>query len=508
MELRTLRLTTTIRLLAVIVVGAVTGCSYTAPEPLPFGVVLITVDSLRSDRLGAYGYASAKTPSIDEFASDGALFENAYSDISWTTASVASIMTGLYTTGHGLNQPWLRLPENQLTIAEVYRGEGYETAAVVGIFSLDAVYGLDQGFDSYDDDFSLPSVVLDNQAPASNIELKISDDLQEYNRLSDAKQHNDAYKEDDAVTDSALAWLRKRKSGPFFLWVHYFGPHERLIIIKGGPDNRRRIIEDYDRDLAVTDAAVGRLLKGIDDLGLRSNTLVVLSSDHGQTLGERGLVGHGTNLYEPEVRIPLILRLPSRIDPGLRLPQVVRSIDIYPTLLDYAGIAREENIAGLSLRSVLDGDDLEDRPAFMDLSVVMPALLDDDDGDHYFGRVHMSALRQGKWKLIQGELGPSCWEGGSEIEWDFLRMNAMGRKGSIRLPDKECTGIGFTRMFDVSQRGRALGRENRDMTSRKPERAKAMLETLVELASGQGEAERFDLTPEQEQKLKSLGYLR
>ena len=470
--------------------------------------MLITVDTLRSDRLGAYGYAAADTPAIDQFASEGVLFENVYCDIPWTTASVASIMTGLFSTEHGLQEPWLRLPESQLTMAEVFRGQGYRTGAVVGIFSLDSVYGLDQGFDSYDDDFSLPAIVLSSRSSGERIDLKITDDLQEYARLAEAKLHNDAYKKDGAVTDGALEWLSDNKGEPFFLWAHYFGPHERLIFVEGSRDNKTRIIADYDRDLANTDSEVGRLLKGIDDLGLRSSTLVVLSADHGQTLGERGSVGHGHDVYEPEVRIPLLVRFPSRVEAGLRVPQVVRSVDIFPTLLDYADIARPDRLSGRSVRSIIDGQELTDRTAYMDLRVVMPTLLDDDEGDHFFGGVRLSAIRMGKWKLVRGELAPQCWGGGGEIEWDFLRIDPKGRRGAIRLPDDQCAGIGFTSLFDVSQAGRALARENEDVTSSHPALAEAMGAMLADMASEKGQAESFQLTPDQEQKLKSLGYLR
>jgi arylsulfatase A-like enzyme len=228
------------------------GCTPVVSESHPFSVVLITVDTRRPDRLGTYGYARARTPAIDEFASEGALFENVYCDVPWTTASVASIVTGLFNTEHGLQAPWLRPPEDQTTMAEVFGSHGYKTGAVVGIFSLDAVYGLDQSFDFYDDDFSLPAVVLSDHDPANRIDLKISDDLQEYAQLADAKMKNDAYKTDGAVTDSALEWLDQNKGEPFLLWAHYFGPHERLIFVEGARDNRRRIIADYDRDLANT----------------------------------------------------------------------------------------------------------------------------------------------------------------------------------------------------------------------------------------------------------------
>jgi len=502
-----LRLIVVPTFVAIVVAGLAAGCSRVEPEPHPLSVVLITVDTLRSDRLGVYGYAAAKTPAIDELASEGALFEDVYCDIPWTTASMASMMTGLFSTEHGLQAPWLRLPDDQLTIAEVFQSEGYQTGAVVGIFSLDAVYGLDQGFDSYDDDFSLPAVILPDAAPMEHIELEISDGPQEFVRRTEAKLHNDAYKDDAEVTDNALEWLNENIGGPFFLWAHYFGPHERLVFSKDAYDNKTRMIREYDGDLARTDVAIGRLLKGLDDLDLRSNTLVVLSSDHGQTLGERNTVGHGRDLYEPEVRIPLLVRLPSRVEAGIRLPQVVRSIDIFPTILDYAGIDPPDHVTGLSVRNLIDGEEQQERLAFMDLNVIMPTLLDDDDGNHFFGGAHFQALRKGNWKLVTAELAPGCWEGGGEVEWTFLGIDPKGRKGAVRLPDERCSDHGFARLFDVTQSGPRLARENQDETSRQVALKHSMDAMLAKIASRKGEAESFELSPEQKRKLKSLGYL-
>lgn len=498
----------------VIIGGFVAGCAREESSPQPVSVVLITVDTLRSDRIGAYGYAEASTPAIDELAAEGTLFENVYCDVSWTTASVATILTGLFSTEHGLQAPWLRLPDTQLTVAEVFRNSGYSTGAVVGIFTLDSAYGLDQGFDYYDDDFSLPTIVLADRAPTTHVGLKITDDLQEYARLTNEKLNNDAYKLDGDVSDSALAWLADNKNQPFFLWVHYFGPHERLLFGKNVEANRSRIIRDYDLDLAKTDIAIGRLLKGIDDLGLRDRTLVVLSSDHGQSLGERGPVGHGRALLEPEVRIPLVVRLPSLasdrpgIPAGLRVSQVVRTVDIFPTLLDYSDIPRPDHLVGRSVRDLIDGKDLTDRLALMDLSVIMPTLMDDDDGNHFFGAIHLQAIRIGQWKLIKGNLSPSCWAGGGKIVWGIVGLAPTGRNGATRLPDDQCVDHGFTSLFDVSQEGPALASEKNDMASSHPDLVESMKAALAELASRKGQADSFELTPEQEQKLKSLGYLR
>jgi arylsulfatase A-like enzyme len=506
-EERRLRLATSILILLMVVGGLALGCSRTEQKPLPFSIVLITVDTLRSDRVGAYGYAAADTPEIDRFASEGALFENVYCDTPWTTASMASVMTGLFSTEHGLQLPWLRLPDSQLTMAEVFRDHGYKTGAVVGIFSLDSAYGLDQGFDDYDDEFSLPTVVMSDRAPTSHVDLKITDDLSEYAQIATKKQTNDAYKDDEAVTESALNWLEETDGEPFFLWAHYFGPHERIVLTEGAGANRSRMLKDYDRDLAKTDRAIGRLLRGIDDLGGRSNTLVVLSSDHGQTLGERQGLGHGRDVYEPEVRIPLVVRMPSRIDAGVRVQQVVRSIDIFPTFLDYADLEAADGLAGSSVRPLIESGEPDGRAAFMDLGVVMPTLMDDDEGEHFFGSIHFQGIREGNWKLVKAELAPPCWQGGGEIEWEILKIDAIGRKGAVKLPDEECAGNGFTSLFDVRQRGPRFARERRNAAADHPELVKALGEKLEMMAAKRGEAEHFDLTPDQEQRLKSLGYL-
>jgi arylsulfatase A-like enzyme len=496
-----------------VLIGAISGCSQEAPEPRPFSILFISVDTLRSDRLGAYGYEKAKTPKIDQFASEGALFENMYCDVPWTTASMTSVMTSLYSTEHGLQAPWLKLPEEQLTVAEIFLDHGYRTGAVIGIFSLDAAYGLNQGFEDYDDDFSLPAIVHPDQPADKHIDLEVTEDLQAYARLAEAKVYNDAYKKDSDVTDSALTWLAENQDESFFLWAHYFGPHERLMFGKDLADNRVRIIADYDRELTDADTAIGRLLDGIDSLGLRENTLVILSADHGQTLGERGAIGHGRDLLEPEVRIPLIVRYPSRVEAGLRIPEVVRSVDLVPTFLDYAGISEFagadvlDRFAGRSVRPLIAGEESTPRLAYMDLHVVMPTLMDDDEGEHYFGAVHYQALRRGKWKLVKGDLLAPCTKGGGEVEWTMLGLDPKGREGAVKLPDDECLENGFTSLFDVSQSGPGLARESKDVTDSYPGIVQSMSETLEELAANKGQADRFELTPDQERRLKSLGYL-
>lgn len=490
------------------IAGIGLGCQQESVESSSaFSVVFITVDTLRADRLGVTGYESATTPAIDQLASEGVLFENVYCDVSWTTASITSMMTGLFNPEHGLQAPWLKLPESQLTVAEIFRDYGYETGAVVGIFSLDSAYGLDQGFDFYDDNFSLPVIAHPDFPADQRIDLEVTEDLQEYARLAESKLFNDAYKKDADVTDDSLAWLEKNAGKPFFLWIHYFGPHERLIFGDDAANNRERIVEVYDRELSDADDAIGRLLAGIDHLGLRENTLVMLSSDHGQTLGERESIGHGRDVFEPEVRIPMIVRLPSRIEAGLRISQVVRSVDFAPTFLDYADITIPDQFAGLSVRNLIENGETTDRPALMDLHVVMPAMLDGEDGQHFIGGVHYQALRMGNWKLIKASMAPPCQGGDGEIQWDNVGLDIKGIKGATVLTEEECAEVGYTRLFDVSQTGSEFAMEEQDAALRHPDVVSSMTAVLDALVARKGEAESFDLTPEQERKLKSLGYL-
>ena len=333
-------------LLALAALGA-PGCRE-APEARP-DVLLITVDTLRPDHLGTYGDEHVRTPNIDRLAAQGAVFEDAVTDTPWTTPSVSSVMTGTYATIHGFKSTATnRLAPENVTLAEVLRGAGYATAAVVGSFPLDSVFQLDQGFDHYDDDFTTPIWVMPGHK-FEHVESEFFDspDRQRFFILS--KALNDSRREDAEVTEAALKWLREERVEPFFLWVHYFGPHEKPDWTVAEERRESRRIGMYDPDTEVADRAVGRLLEAVDALGLADKTFVVFHSDHGESLGEHGLVGHGQLLNDASMRIPLILRYPGRIAPGVRVSQLVRNVDIFPTVLDVVGVASDRKLSGESL---------------------------------------------------------------------------------------------------------------------------------------------------------------
>jgi arylsulfatase A-like enzyme len=277
------------------------------------------------------------------------LFEDAVPDTPWTTPSMSSVLTGTYATTHGFKSTNVnRLdPENE-TLAEVLRAAGYTTAAVVGSFPLDSVYQLDQGFDRYDDHFTTPIWTMPgHEFEPIESEFFESPDDQRFFTLS--KALNDSRREDSEVSDAALAWLAEGPDQPFFLWVHYFGPHEKPDWRVAAERREGRRIAMYDPDTTAVDGAVGRLLDAIDRRDLAANTLVVFHADHGESLGEQALVGHGQLLNEATLKVPLILRFPGRVAPGLRVSRLARNVDIFPTVAEAAGLEVAADLPGESL---------------------------------------------------------------------------------------------------------------------------------------------------------------
>jgi arylsulfatase A-like enzyme len=375
--------------------------------------VLITVDTLRPDRLSCYGYRGHETPAIDRLAAEGALFEDAVSDAPWTTPSMASVLTGLYPTLHGLRSSNAhRLAPEEVTLAEVLGERGYGTAAVIGSFPLHSLYGLDQGFAHYDDDFTRPIWIHPDHEPGEA--PRDLPETPEGRALFTLESALDNSRRTDAeVSDAALAWLRDSRSEPFLLWVHYFGPHSKPDWRRSPAEQERLHRGRYDADVREVDAEVGRLLDALDAEGLARRTLVVFHADHGESLGENGLLGHGGLLNRASVQVPLILRLPGAIPAGARLPALVRNVDIFPTVLDVAGGPAELELSGRSLLPLARrGAAAEDTPRVAYMETFYPAhkgfamkLLDEDGRQQAVGFARRS-IRRGRWRLERREPHP------------------------------------------------------------------------------------------------------
>jgi arylsulfatase A-like enzyme/Tfp pilus assembly protein PilF len=348
--------------IAIAVAGGVWALRSAAPGPP--NVVLITLDTLRADHLGAYGATVVRTPHLDRLAAQGVLFEQVMSSAPLTLPSHSSIMTGQFPPLHGVrDNGGFFLGPAQVTLAEVLTGRGYQTGAAVGAFVLDSKWGLDQGFSTYQDDFDLTNVKAMSLA-------------------SVARPGNE-------VVDRAIAWMAKVAHERFFAWIHLYDPHAPYASPEPYRGDYRG--HPYRGAVAFTDAQVGRVLSFLDEKGLARDTVVVVTADHGEGLGEHGEETHGFFVYESSMRVPLIVRAPGLGGMPRRVGQPVRSVDIMPTVLDLVGAAPPQGIAGRSLRPLLTGE-----------ANTLPL---DGYGEamyplHHYGWSELTTLRSDRYKLI------------------------------------------------------------------------------------------------------------
>lgn len=291
-------------------------------------LVIITLDTTRADHIGAYGYAGAETPNLDRLASDGVLFEHCITPTAYTLPSHSSIMTGLYPPQHGVRLNGdAALAATNHTLAERLKEKGYATAAFAGAFVLDGRWGLAQGFDHYDDEFHLGKD----------------------QRLDLARVQRPA----NQVTDAALQWLQQKSAKPFFAWLHYYDAHV--------PYEPPPPLRGYDGEISFADSQVGRVLAWLESAKLSDNTIVVIVGDHGEGLGSHGEDEHGYFVYDYAVRVPLLMRVPGMS--GVRVTKQVRTVDIYPTLLELMTGDAGSDVEGRSLMPLIRGEK-EDAPRY------------------------------------------------------------------------------------------------------------------------------------------------
>jgi len=283
-------------------------------------VLLITLDTTRADRLGCYGYEKAKTPNLDAIARNGVLFRNAYSQVPLTLPSHASILTGLNPVGHGVhnNGAYVLAPE-KATLAEELKADGYATAAFLASFSVDSRFGLDQGFDVYDDSFQegAPFKALNSERKA------------------------------EQVFQTFSPWFDNLKTEPFFCWLHFFDPH--LPYSPPAPYSDQFAGLPYDGEVAYMDYVVGLVMRKIKDRDLLGRTLVVVAGDHGEAFGEKGEAGHGVFLYDATLRVQLIVYAEGHLPAQTTVAARVRLVDVLPTVLDLLDKPAPAGIDGTSL---------------------------------------------------------------------------------------------------------------------------------------------------------------
>jgi arylsulfatase A-like enzyme len=455
---------------SLLAIAGLNGCFSAPKKGLPaldkMNVVLIVVDTLATKHLGTYNPELKNSPAIDRLAADGIRFNRAYAPAPWTKPSIGGIMTGKVPTHHGLRGINDRLaPENQ-TLAEELSARGFKTAGFISHMLLLAREGFDQGFDKYQIyDFT------------GNV----------HDAISSAK-----------VSDLAINWLKSERPGVnggdtknFFLFLHYFDPHynylhhaqfDRTAWYKGPlkpginirklrkmaksftPEDIRYLIDLYHEEIAFTDYHIGRVLDSLKEFGLRENTLVILTADHGEEFFEHGWLGHTLTLYDELINVPLIFSLPGTLSPGI-VDDPVSTIDIFPTLLNRSATkVALTDVDGRDIDGLLRGEKAtESRNLFAEVDFESSRI-----------RAHKVGVGRDREKLIFNK------EGGAYQFYD-------------RATDKE---------------------ERKDLYPQNPQGALQLKPTLDayrakqdEKGSEQAKEPALERTPEEVEQLKSLGYM-
>jgi arylsulfatase A-like enzyme/Flp pilus assembly protein TadD len=368
--------------LAAVLSALASSCSGRAPDPPRAArhLLLVSIDTLRADRLGCYGNRTVATPAIDRLAREGALATDATVHVPLTRPSHASLFTGLLPHEHGLRDNVSPpLADSIPTLASILDGAGFATGAFVASVVLSAQSGLNRGFDVYDDRFDLGP--------------------------DDARFLDSVQKPGDRVVEAAVEWVRKwglssfhhpRTSRdemgtvPIFAWVHLYEPHDPY----DPPEPYRTRYKDrpYDGEVAWADALVGRLLSALEADGMLDDTLVVVTSDHGEGLDEHAEPTHGFFVYETTLKVPLIARGPG-VEAGRRVTTTIRTIDLLPTVLDLLGVERPAGLrlSGRSVAGALGGGD-QPEPVAATAESLTPLL--------HYGWSDLRSIREGSWKFI------------------------------------------------------------------------------------------------------------
>jgi choline-sulfatase len=317
-------------------VGPGLGNGIVRKESLQPSVFLVTIDTLRADHVGCYGYERIKTPSLDHLAKDGTLFREAYTAAPITNTSHATILTGLLPNTHGVTDFLVPLSPAHKTWAELLKRQGYHTAAFIGAIVLDSrrmAPGFDRGFDFYDN--------FREQGTGSSTEVR--------RRGMDVVEH-------------AEEWLKSNRQVPQFVWVHLYDAH--ALYKPPPPYSQQYEDRPYDGAIAYADAALGSFLSYLRQEGLYDKSIIIVVADHGEGLGEHGESMHGVFLYDSTIHVPLIVKLPHGEERGRVVDAQVGTVDILPTVLDLLAIPAPSGLDGESLKAYVTGREKNDRPIF------------------------------------------------------------------------------------------------------------------------------------------------
>jgi arylsulfatase A-like enzyme/Tfp pilus assembly protein PilF len=356
-----------IGLVLVVVAGAIAAgviVSLRGRAPATPNILIISIDTLRADRVGAYGHKQASTPALDRLAARGIRFTNASTTTPLTLPAHSSLFTGLFPEGHGVrDNGGFYLGADAVTLAELLKARGYRTGGFVGAFVLDGRWGVSQGFDTYFDEFDL-----------SKSDLPGLDAIQ---------------RRGGEVVDRAAEWLAGDAGRPFFAFVHLYDPHTPYEAPEPFRSRFTRTPEgSYDAEVAYADFQVDRIVQALDRAGELDRTIIIALGDHGEALGGHGEQTHGFFVYEETIRIPLVIAgpgLPSRV-----VAEPVRIVDVLPTALELAGASAPSDVQGRSLVAAMNGTRLD-----------LLAYSESWYPRHHYGWSELRAVQDGRYKFVQ-----------------------------------------------------------------------------------------------------------
>jgi arylsulfatase A-like enzyme/tetratricopeptide (TPR) repeat protein len=327
-------------------------------------LVIVTLDTTRADRIGAYGARDVETPAIDHLADEGVLFEQAVSAAPLTLPAHSSIFTGKFPPEHGVrDNGGFFLGPDQTTLAELLKARGYRTGGFVAAYVLAAKWGINQGFETYFDDF----------------------DLSQTRVLSLSAIQRPA----NEVLDKALPWIEQAGNQPFFAWIHLYDPHSPYRPPE--PFASRYQAHPYNGEIAFADSQIARLVSTLRSRNLYDRTVIIVMGDHGESLGEHGEGSHGFFVYNSVTNVPFVIRAPFGHTAHRRVADPVRSVDVLPTVLDLLGVPAATGISGVSLVPLMTGAKTE-----LGLDAYSEAMYP----LHHYGWSDLHALRSGRYKVI------------------------------------------------------------------------------------------------------------
>jgi len=300
-------------------------------------IFLVTIDTLRADHVHCYGYDGVQTPALDGLAQDGTRFSNAFTPSPITNTSHTSILTGLLPSSHGVTDFAIPLAPAHATWAEILKQQGYKTAGFIGAVILDSktlAPGLDRGFDFYDNFPEHP----ESKSRWGRVER----------RGMEVVQH-------------AETWLTQHRTGPHFMWMHLYDPHDPYE--PPAPFSQTYKDRLYDGEIAYADSALGHFIAYLKKQGIYEPSLIIVVGDHGEGLGEHREETHGIFLYDATTHVPLLMKLPSRVPQKKVVDAQVRTTDILPTALDLVAAPVPQELDGQSLKAYLNGSVASDRTA-------------------------------------------------------------------------------------------------------------------------------------------------